>query len=281
MHRLWLSLLLCISLPSAQAQTDPLEDIQELRLQGQLDVALQLANERIEVANGADTIALHLEIARIEDRFGLHNNTRPVAAALQHVEAADVLAEELDAHAQAQVDLAYAEYFYRADMAEREFTEASRYAEQALPVFVALDDFHGQADAVHRLGLISLQQRDLDLAKDLFEESLRLDRIDGERLLLRADYERHVGFVFYLRGEPAEALPYLERSLDYRMQAGAADPAMFAAISLASTLVDLDRAEEALPHLDYAASVAEKINSAMGRSRIDAIIEKMKNTPPK
>ena len=270
-----LSLFLCLFLSSALAQPDALDAVREMRLQGLLDTALALADEQLADAHGADAVALHLEMAKIEDRGGLHNNTRPVAAALQHIEAADSLADELNKHVQTLVDLAYAEYFYRAEMADREFEQATRYAEQALQAMQALDDFHGQADAVHRLGLISLQQRDLGRAEELFEESLRLDRIDGERLLLRADYERHVGFVYYLRGDHAEAIPFFERSLDYRMRAGATDPAMFAAISLASTLVDVGRVDEALPHLEYASDVAESIESGMGRSRVQAIIEKM------
>lgn len=281
MRRLVLSLLLCISLSSAHAQSSGLDAVQVMRLQGLLDTALSLADEQLADARGADAVALHLEMAKIEDRGGLHNNTRPVAAALQHIEAADSLADDLGAHVHALVDLAYAEYFYRAEMADRDFAQATYYAEQALQTMQTLDDFHGQADAVHRLGLINLQTRELDKAQTLFEESLRLDRIDGERLLLRADYERHVGFVYYLRGEYSEALPFFERSLDYRLRAGATDPAMFAAISLASTLVDVGRAEQALPHLKYAAERAEEIDSETGRSRISAIMEKMKSTPPK
>jgi tetratricopeptide (TPR) repeat protein len=105
----------------------------------------------------------------------------------------DALAGDLDAAARAEVALANAEYYYRAEMKNRKFVQATHYA---------------------------------------------------------------------------AALPYFRRSLDYRQQAGAIDPALFAAITLASTLVELDRAEEALPHLEYAAGIAESIDSAAGRSRV-------------
>lgn len=276
MRRLWLSLLLCISLPSAHAQSDTLETIRELRLQGELDVAIQMANEQLVKADDAEARALHLELAKLHDRVGLHTGTRPVAASLRHIEAAAALVGPLDELAEAEVNLAYAEYYYRAEMADREFDEAKRYAGLALEAFQELEDSHGQADAVHLFGLISLQQRDLDKALGLFEESLVLDRAAGLRPLLLADYERHVGFVYALRGEHDVALPFFERSLEVREQAGAIDPAMFAAISLASTLIELDRDEGAVPHLEYAADIADSIDSATGRARVDALVERLR-----
>lgn len=277
MRNVFVALLFLTWVLPAHAQSDALEVIRDFRLQGLLEVAMQLAEEQLEDADPRYALELNLELAKIHDRIGLHTNTRPVAAALQHIRTADRLAARLDDEARAEVSLAYAEYFYRAEMGDRRFEQATRYAEQALEAFQPLEDFHGQADAVHRLGLIRLQRRDLDQAKVLFEESLRLDRIDGERGLLRADYERHVAFVYALREEYAEALPYFERSLAVREQMGAIDPAMFAAISLASRLVELDRAEDALPHLEYAAGIAESIDSKAGRSRVQAIVDRLPN----
>jgi len=104
---------------------------------------------------------------------------------------------------------------------------------------------------------------------------LRLDRIAGERAILRADYERHVGFVFALREDYAAALPYFERSLQVRIGAGFVDPAMFAAISVGSTLLELDRGDEAIPYLEYALQLAENLDSEVGRARAERILERI------
>lgn len=258
------------------AQSEALDAIRDMRLQGLLEFAIELANEELIKADDEYAVALHLELARIHDRIGLHNNTRPVAEALRQIEAAEALTSPLNKHARAQVDLAYAEYYYRAEMADRDFDKATRYAGVALAAFQELEDYHGQADAVHRFGLISLQKRELDEALGLFEQSLHLDRTAGERPLLRADYERHVGYVHALREEYEVALPFFKRSLDVRQQAGADDPAMFAAISLASVLVELDRDEEAVPHLEHAQATAAAIDSATGRARVQAIVEELR-----
>ena len=276
LRRFFLGLFLFTWSLTAQAQSEALDVIRDFRLQGLLEPALQLAEEQLENADDAYALQLHLELAKIHDRTGLHNNTRPVAAALQHIKAAEALVEPLDELAQAQVELAYAEYYYRAGMQDRDFEQATHYASVALEAFEELEDAHGRADAVHRFGLISLQERELDKALGLFEQSLYLDRLAGERPLFRADYERHVGFVYALREEYAAALPFFERSLQYREQAGALDPAMFAAISLASVLIELDRDEEAVAQLVFAAEVAADIESATGRSRVQANVDKLR-----
>ena len=272
-----LALILLSILVVAQddGQPDPLNTIRELRLEGRLTDAMAAAETELQSADAATALQLHFELARIHDRIGLHTNTRPVAAALEHIEIADALAQQLDDRALAQVELAYAEYFYRAEMAERVFATAARHANAALAACRELQDIHCQADAVHRLGLIHLQRRELDDALELFEESLRIDRLAGDRPLLRADYERHAGFVFWLREEPATALPYFERSLEHRLAAGATDPAMFAAISLASTLESLGRDAEAQPHIDFALEVAENIDSPTGKARVQVILDRM------
>ena len=272
-----LALILLSILVIAQddRQLDLLDSVRELRLEGRLTEAMTAAETGLQSADATTALQLHFELAKIHDRIGLHTDTRPVAAALEHIEIADALAQRLDDRALAQVELAYAEYFYRAEMAERVFATATRHAEAALRACRELQEIHCQADAVHRLGLIHLQRRELDEALELFEESLRIDRLAGERPLLRADYERHAGFVFWLRDEPETALPYFERSLEHRIAARATDPAMFASISLASTLESLGRDAEAQPHIDFALEVAETIGSPTGKARVQVILDRM------
>ena len=259
----------------AFAQPSSVESIRDLRLQGRLSDALIAAASQLDGADKQTAFELHLEMAKIHDRVGLHDNTRPVAAALQNVDLAAAIADDLDALARAEVDLAYAEFYYRAEMSERVFAEASTRARTARDTFASLDDYHGQADAVHRLGLIRLQQGELRAAHELFDESLELDRTAGERALLRADYERHVGYVYALQDAFAVALPYFERSLEFRVNAGAVDASMFAAISLASALVEIGRGDEARPHLDYAIRIANDIGSDTGLARAENVLAKL------
>jgi tetratricopeptide (TPR) repeat protein len=141
-------------------------------------------------------------------------------------------------------------------------------------LYAAIGDGHGQADAVHLLGLIKFYRQKLDLAEALFEESLRLDISAGERTFFRGEYERHVGFVAYQRRDIEGAVRHFERSLEARLEAGAIDASMFAAISLASALIELDRPEEAKSHLDYALAIAQRIGSPVGMKRIDKAIER-------
>ena len=115
-----------------------------------------------------------------------------------------------------------------------------------------MGDKHGQADAVHRLGLIHFQRRandpetELALARKLYDQSLVLDKEGGARKWFCGEYGRHVGYIYYVRNEYEEAIPHFEDSLRCRVEAGAVDAAIFAAQTLGSTLVRADRAEEAL-----------------------------------
>lgn len=259
------------------ANDDVVAQVQKLRLAGQLDDALAVAERFIESPDSAPQVVfdLHLELARIHDRFGLHHDTRPVAASLDAIRAAQRMQRELDLPTMADVELALADYYYRAEMAEREFEKATHHAVYAVFLFRKFDDKHKEAEAVHRLGLIHLQKRELDQARELFDESLRVDIEGGARDFFRGEYERHVGFVYWLQEQHEEALPYFERSLDYRLKAGAIDASLFAAVSLASTLVALGRDAEAQPHLDYALEIADQIDSPSGRRRAEAVLARI------
>ena len=71
--------------PSAAVGT-----VRSSRLAGALAEAQALAQDTLSCHGLAPEIgvALHLELARILDRVGLHRNTRPVLQALDHVHAA-------------------------------------------------------------------------------------------------------------------------------------------------------------------------------------------------
>jgi tetratricopeptide (TPR) repeat protein len=268
----WVFILLNVA--SFAEQQGPLSEVKMLRLQGNLPEAQSLAEQRLEqnIDDRHLAISFHLELARIHDRIGLHHNTRPVVAALAHIDTAASLVTRVDQAALAEIELARADYFYRAEMSAREFPRASQYAQSAITQFRNIEDQHGEADATHRLGLIHMQRGDLQKAKALFEQSKVLDSVAGERVFFSGEYERHVGYVYLLGGDIETAIPYFENSLAARIDAGAIDASLFAAATLASALVGVERFEEAKPHLLYALTIAEQIGSPVGRTRAAATL---------
>jgi hypothetical protein len=86
-------------------------------------------------------------------------------------------------------------------MREREFPIAEKHAQLAIDMFHEIGDRHGEAEAVHRLGLIEMQRGNMESAHELFDRSLEVDRAAGERTFFRGEYERHVGFVLMHRGD--------------------------------------------------------------------------------
>ena len=258
-----------VLIASSVAAITSIDEITTLRLAGHLDEARISADQLLAVSiSASEKILVHLELAKILDRIGLHQNTRPVSEALANIELAADLSTRNAGLQLASVKLAFGDYYYRAEMQEREVTLATRYVNEAIALFHAIDDFYGEAEAVHRLGLIRLQQRELESAGELFDESLRLDQLGGERVFFRGEYERHIGFVHQMSGDTETALPHYENSLKSRISVGAIDASMFAAITLASALNELDQFDAAQEQLEYATRVATEIDSPAGKSRV-------------
>lgn len=266
-------LLLTLPATADEAPAGRLEQVRKLRLEGALHEAIELAERGLDRPgqSPADRIALHLELARIHDRTGLHYNSRPVVAALRHIEAAEALIEDPTPTIRAALALQRADYHYRA----RDYQLATPLTEDAIRWFRQVGDAHGEADAVHKLGLIHFQRGENDRAKELYDRSLELDRQDGERATFCGDYQRHVGLIHLRRGETEDAIPYFERSLACRRAAGATDASMFAANILASTLVAEGRIEDAHVPLLYAMMLAEKLNSPGGKARNGLILARI------
>jgi tetratricopeptide (TPR) repeat protein len=255
-------------LSAGGAQSDSaLETIRRLRLWGDLDSARLHAERaiRVDSADATRRVLLRLELARIHDRIGLHYNRRPVAAALQLVDAAAQV-RPLTPGAAAAVLLARAELLYRA-----EARSALEPARAAVAAFQALGDRHGEAEAIHLIGLVHLQADDLPAARASFERSLALDRAAGERPFFRGEYERHVAFVKLREGDTTGAVPHLARSLALRREVRARDASLFAANTLAATLLDLGRLEEAWNTLRYAMTVAASLDSPFGQAQLALI----------
>jgi len=258
---------------TASAQSDDvISQVTSLRLAGQLAEAKLLAEESLSTSGTAfDRVRLHLEIAKIHDRVGLHHNTRPVEAALTNINKAEAAAEPGHRTSEALIELARANYYYRAEMAERQFAVAIPHAERAIELFGQIGDRRNEAESVHILGLIEMQIGNLERARELFELSLLLDQQSGERAYFRGEYERHVGFVIMMQGDNESAIPYFERSLQRRQESDAVDASLFAASTLASSLVNAGRLDDAWPVIAYGMMVAQKIDSPVGMARIGLV----------
>ena len=226
-------------------------------------------------ADARAEVLLRLEIAKILDRVGLHTNTRPVEAALEEIELAGELARALSASSRGAVSLAKAWWYYRAEMAEREFINAEKHAVSALGLLELAGDVRARSDAAHQLGLIHMQRGELERARELFDWSLELDREAGERKWMLGEYHRHVAFVYALSGDWEASLPHFEWSLRYRVQAGAVDASLFAAVSLGRALVRTGNPAEAETHLKYAIGIAQAIPSPVGVARASLVVGQM------
>jgi tetratricopeptide (TPR) repeat protein len=269
-------LMLGLALPAeSMAQESELPGVvREMRWRGDLDEARRLAEEALRggALGVSAEVGLRLELARIHDRIGLHTNTRPVREAFAQVDSAAAVTDGSALRLNAAIALMRAELEYRVGAANRDYERSTAHAQAAIELYRALGDRHGEAEGVHRLGLIHLQSGDLETARRLFDESLELDRAGGERLYFRGEYERHMGLVELRLGDTHRSIPHFEQSLSARRQVGAIDASLFAASILASALVDVGRAEEAEPHLLYAITVAERLRSPTGRARINLVL---------
>lgn len=273
-QRILTSLCLALMAVAAVAESPVAHRIVELRLKGQLVEAETAALVALRDANARDAVYLNLELATIYDRMALHDGTRPSSRSLERLELAKRY-QPADLQLGADLTYGWARYFYRAEMVDREFANAERYTRNALTSYEILDDLYGQAEATHLLGLIEMQRRKLDTAGELFDRSLELDQQAGERVFFRGEYERHKGFVLYLQGEIEASLPYFRRSVDARRKAGADDPLMFAMISLASVLEELDDHREARLISNEALATARAMRSQTAEARALLILERM------
>lgn len=243
--------------------------------QGRLQEALATAEGGLSCPHATvdERITLHLKMSAIHDRIGLHNNSRPVAAALKSIEYASDLAPRASPESRAAIALATARYYYRAEAPDSDYPMARASVRDALARFEELGDPHGRADAVHLTGLMHLQRRELERARDYFERSLALEqRAESPRPVFLADYERHVGFVDQLSGDWAAAIERFERSFAIRRNNGLKDQAMFAAVSLASALLSGGHVADADAPLQFALATAAELDSAAGRARAGRVL---------
>ena len=261
-------ILVSILFSTLHASDNNIEQIIKIRLAGQLDEAKSKIDKLLKLKPTAKKeLALRLERAVILDREGLHHNKRPVTEALLEIELASKLSKQMGPQQRGLVYYALATYFYRAEMAERTFTKAQSFSEKAINQLTLAGDTHGTADAVHRLGLIHFQRREMERARELFDRSLELDNKAGTRQWMLGEYHRHVGYIYQLADDWQTALSHFEKSFLARKNAGAIDASMFAANTLSSAQIKLGLLNEAYVSLEYVFDIANKINSPVGMSR--------------
>jgi tetratricopeptide (TPR) repeat protein len=274
--------LISLLLVAALGATDPLcndadtkiESIRRLRTKGELQAARELAEKLVDCAAfaAADRIALRLELAEVLEHQGLHHESLPVPEALRHIEAAAALDDDPAPATAAAIELARAGYHYRAEARTRLFPKAILHVQQAISRFQEAGDRHGEADALHLLGVLRFQRGEYDEARELFDRSLAVDDEAGSRPFFRGEHDRYAGFLLLTRGDREAALAAFESSLAAYQQAGAVGESLFAAITYASTLVAADRARDAQEPLLYALMIAEKLDSPSGKSRAALVL---------
>ena len=271
--------LLLLSEGAADCSVNPetIVGIRNERITGSLAVAESEARRLLAYPDLEDNylLELRIELAKILDRVGLHHNTRPVVESLEILKQAEAIVDAGDTVGQAAIELAMAEYFYRAEMSEREFPTAAEHGRRAQVLFRELDDPVGETDAVHRLGLIELQKGNLQEARKLFDRSLELSREGPYRPIFLSDYHRHVGFVDRAEGDHKAAIQHFEMSLEYRNEAGSRDYGLFARTMLGTALIDDGRPAEARAYLDQALEIAHDLPSPMGELRATDALGKL------
>ncbi len=247
----------------------PVDRVRAERITGSLEKGEALARRALECVDLEDgeRRRLRIELAKVLDRQGLHHHTRPVVEALELLREAEAALDLDDVRGRGEIDLALAEYFYRAEMSERKFETASAKALEAERGFKRLGESSGEADAVHRQGLIELQKRNLEEARELFDRSLEIEQRGPRRPIFLSDYHRHIGIVELWSGNRSAAIPHLETSLELRDKAGSRDYGMFARTMLGAVLVSDGRAAEARPILEEAVRFARAIPSPVGEMR--------------
>ena len=267
----WLTVFFLMAPSGVACDATPavVEAIQDERIRGSLNAAESAARALLECPDLDDGIELdvHIELARILDRQGLHSNTRPVEGVLEILGRAASKVKDGDLQAKAKLDYALATYFYRAETVAQSLETATRHAERALEGFRESSDVNGEADAIHLLGLIALQSGRLQEARECFDRSLEISREAPERLIFLSDYERHVALVDLRSGDRTSAIQHPRRYLEMRDRAESRDYGMFARTLLASVLIDEGEVDEAVPLLLEALEFSDRLPSPVGEMR--------------
>lgn len=132
--------------------------------------------------------------------------------------------------------------------------------EEALAICERLDDRQGQAQALHWLGIVAIEQGDRHAATELQERALaRFEALGDAVHTAHAHYE--LGVVHRHQGDRARARALAEKALDWYERAGMRNGAANAMVSLGELARDLGDFDEAERQYRRALAIYERTGS--------------------
>ena len=145
-------------------------------------------------------------------------------------------------------------------MALNKTEQARDYFQQALLIEKEAKSNLGQAINYANLAETYNMRNDLDSALYYYDESLKQNRVIGSSMG-EAICKRAKGLIYYERGRLDYALELLSEAYEIMESSEDAFHKLEVQISLAETLINLDRTNEAEPHVHEILSLAKQINS--------------------
>ncbi len=137
--------------------------------------------------------------------------------------------------------------------------------ERALELRREVGDEAAIAESAFRVGLVhQLFTGRRDLAAARFEEAHALAEAAGDALL-RSEVHRHLGVIRWHARDLDGAMRELERSLELRVKAGAADWIPGGLIALGHTAIEAGRRAEAIDYLRRGVDLAERLGHRASR----------------
>ncbi len=135
-------------------------------------------------------------------------------------------------------------------------------------------DYYGLAKSHFTIGVIQQRRGELEKAEESFRLSLKYSREVGSKFM-EAENQRHIGYLFYMRRNYSQAMPFFLSSLELREEIGYVDGAIFAAITIGSTYSILNNNDLAIEYLENGLFYAKKINSPIGKIRAGLALSKI------
>ncbi|NNE97548.1 MAG: tetratricopeptide repeat protein [Pyrinomonadaceae bacterium] len=242
------------------------------RLKGRFrdaEAVLRNGMQELSLEKGRDVqvAGLKVELARVIIRKNFHNNTSDEEALRLYRDA-----EEIAKKAENKGLLGKALYgigFYKFKLGSKSWDNALASLYKSLKIRREIGDTFGISQSLFTIGTIYQRRGKAEAAEKIYEESLQLAK-DAKSIYMEGENERHIGYLFYLRGEFDSALPHFFRSLEKRRTIGYDDGEIFALITIGQTYEKLGDLEKAKRYLKKALPIARSINSRVAQTRIYA-----------
>lgn len=261
----------------ARAAADPLRLAEVRRSQarlltytGRYDEAEAAAREALALAEDAGDAPAQAA-ALVVLSTGLDLRGEPDRAIPQLRAAIELSAPDADPQQSAACRYALASALY----AIREYAEAQAPAQAALALYESLDDLPGQAEALNLLGIIAMEQGDLDEARNCHQHGLELCRTSGFRHG-QARALCNLGNILYVQGQLGQTVErYDEAAAIFRVighRKGEAVTRMNLAAIRYGVLGQADQAQsDAEAVLAYARSTGDRATEGHGLATLGAV----------